>query len=373
MKKRVFIAGFGDTGLLVAINLGSDYDIVGVSPKPCLVSGQELGTRLTRPQSWKRDYLNPYRRYKNLDHVEAMQGLITAIDPASRTVTSQRLDGSVRTDPYDVLVLSPGVTNGFWRNNKVEDLQDIEAGLVRHAGEIEQAGTIAIVGGGATGVSVSANIAAQYPDKQVHFFYSEEQPLPGYHPRVRQRLEEHLRRAGVNLHPQHRAVIPEGFALDTMTRDPLHWSSGQAPFAADLVLWAVGNMRPNSSFIPAAMLDERGFVLADQYLRVPGHDNVFTVGDIAASDPNRSSARNWGYRLVAHNIKAHLAGRDQDMKSYAPPHYRWGSILGVQGDGLRVFQPDGGNFRFPRWSIRSLLFPLAVHRGIYKGVRKIEP
>ena len=63
MKKRVVIAGFGDTGLLVAINLGKDFDIVGISPKPCLVSGQELGMRLTQPKAWKKDYLMPFSRY----------------------------------------------------------------------------------------------------------------------------------------------------------------------------------------------------------------------------------------------------------------------------------------------------------------------
>ena len=77
MKKRVVIAGFGDTGLLVAINLGQDFDIVGISPKPCLVSGQELGMRLTQPQVWKRDYLMPFRRYEKLDGVRTLQGLIT--------------------------------------------------------------------------------------------------------------------------------------------------------------------------------------------------------------------------------------------------------------------------------------------------------
>ena len=61
---RVVIAGFGDTGVLVAIHLGRGFDVVGISTKPGLVSGQELGTRLTRPELWKSDYLMPFGRYK---------------------------------------------------------------------------------------------------------------------------------------------------------------------------------------------------------------------------------------------------------------------------------------------------------------------
>ena len=210
---------------------------------------------------------------------------------------------------------------------------------------------------------------ARYPETEVHFFFTEAQPLPGYHPKVRDRIEAELESAGVVLHPQHRAVIPEGFHCDRMTSEPVEWSTGQPPFEADLVLWSVGRVRPNSAFVPADMLDERGFVKTDELLRVPGYDNVFAMGDVAASDPNRSSARNWGYRIVANNVRAMLEGKPKRMKRYEAPAYRWGSILGVQNDGLRVFQPNGGSFRFPLWVVRKLLFPIAVGKIIYKGIR----
>ena len=370
MRERVVIAGLGDTGLLVAIHLASHYDIVGISPKPCLVSGQELGSRLTRPDEWKQDFLMPYGRYEKLDSARTVQGRITRIDPEEQRVHVTWADGHEQVEPYDVLVLSSGVTNGFWRNDEIEDLPRITDRVAQAARQMAAANTVAIVGGGATGVSVAANLAERYPEQEVHLFYSRDQPLPGYHPKVRNRLETHLRSVGVHLHPGHRAVIPEGFLCDELTTEPVAWSTGQPPFVADLTLWAIGQMRPNSAFIPEPMLDDDGFVRADENLRVPGYANVFTVGDIAATDPNRSSARNWGYRLVAHNVRAHLQGKETAMKRYKPPRYRWGSILGLQKNGLRVFQPDGGSFRFPRWSVTRLLFPIAVRKVIYKGVRK---
>jgi apoptosis-inducing factor 2 len=370
LKKRVVIAGFGDTGLLVAINLGSDFDIVGISPKPCLVSGQELGMRLTQPQLWKQDYLMAFGRYRKLAGVRTLQGLITAIDPAAATVTIALQDRSECVEHYDALVISSGVTNGFWRNNALEDFASINRRIDDNSQQLLQAQSVAIVGGGATGVSVAANLATRFPDKSVHLFFSDAQPLPGYHPGVRASVEQHLQQAGVALHPGHRAVIPAGFDCDRFTSEPIGWSSGQDSFRADLTLWAIGNMVPNNRFIPADMLNEDGFVKTDAQLRVAGYNNIFAVGDIAASDPHRSSARNWGYRLLGHNIRAYLEGRAEDMKPYDAPRYRWGSVFGVQDDGLRVFQPDGGNFRFPRWTIRTLLFPLAVRRMIYKGVRK---
>src|SRR6478672_7312059 len=47
--KRVFIAGLGDSGVLTAIKLARHADVVGISAKPALVSGPELGSRLSGP------------------------------------------------------------------------------------------------------------------------------------------------------------------------------------------------------------------------------------------------------------------------------------------------------------------------------------
>lgn len=68
-RPRVVIAGLGETGLLVAIHLGPGLEIVGISTKPCLVSGKELGTRLTRPEVWKQNYLMSFGCYARLDDV----------------------------------------------------------------------------------------------------------------------------------------------------------------------------------------------------------------------------------------------------------------------------------------------------------------
>ncbi len=57
-------------------------------------------------------------------------------------------------------------------------------------------------------------------------------------------------------------------------------------------------------------------------LRVPGHDSVFAVGDVAATDPLRSSARNWADGLLARNVSAYFTGGR--MRGYRPPASRVG-------------------------------------------------
>ncbi len=368
MKKRVVVAGLGDTGLLVALALRPEFEVVGVSPKPCLVSGQELGTRLARPDDWRRDYLISFSRYRRLAGMPVRHGLLTRMEPEHNRVFVEDRDGVEEAISYDALVLSMGVTNGFWRNAEFQERKDVERGIDGPAAELAAAKSIAVVGGGATGVSAASNLKEAHPRTRVTLFSGRDEILPGYHPRTRRAVAARLERQGVELRPRHRAEMPPGFSGERLTREPLAFSSGQPLFHADVVLWAVGIQRPNTAFVPSSMLDERGYVKADARLRVPGFANVFTVGDVAASDPNRSSARNSGFVTVAHNVRCVLGGRDADMKSYKPTKHRWGSILGVQNDGLRVFAPTGLSVRIGRFWVDRVLFPLVVRRGIYKGI-----
>ena len=368
MKKRVVIAGLGDTGLLVALALHPEFEVVGVSPKPCLVSGQELGSRLAKPDEWRRNYLVAFPRYRRLAGMAVRHGLLTRLEPEHDRVFVEGRDGVEETISYDALVLSMGVTNGFWRNAELQGREDIERGIDGPAAELAAAESIAVVGGGATGVSAASNLAQAHPRTRVTLCFAQDEILPGYHPRVRKAVTTRLEQQGVELRPGHRAAMPPGFFGERLTREPLVFVSGQPPFRADVVLWAVGKQKPNTAFVPPSMLDERGYVRADRNLRVPGFANVFTVGDVAASDPNRSSARNSGFVTVAHNVRSTLGGRDADMKSYKATTHRWGSILGVQKDGLRVFAPTGFSVRIGAFWVERLLFPLVVRRGLYKGI-----
>ncbi len=166
-------------------------------------------------------------------------------------------------------------------------------------------------------------------------------------------------------------MIPDGFAADEITDASVQWSTGQPPATADAVIWAIGQVRPNTGWLPPGMLDEQGFVKVTPELRVCGHERVFAIGDLAATDPLRASARARADGMLAHNIRAELEGGT--LKTYKAPKRRWGSVLGIQPDGLEVFAPNGSAYRFPAWSIDRVLMPWIVRRGIYGGVRENRP
>ncbi|NRA42322.1 MAG: FAD-dependent oxidoreductase [Pseudomonadales bacterium] len=376
-KPKLVIAGFGDTGLLTAIYLADAFEVVGISTKPCLLSGQELGSRLTRPAEWQRDYLVAFDRFNKLDQVTIKQGLIQSVDTDQQTLTYCDAAQQSHTIGYDFLLLSPGVSNGFWRNNLLQPFDAIEASLQHHHQQLCAAKCVAVVGAGASGVSVACNLAEEQPDTQVHLFFSHPAILPGYHPKVQRKVTQRLKLAGVHLHAGYRADLTgkTQAQLNSIDHGEIVWQTPQPAFSADAIVWCVGNLQPNNQFVPKAMLNADGFIKADAHLRVPGFDNVFTVGDIAASDANRSSARNAGFMTVASNLKR-LAEADRNgksevkLKTFKASRYRWGSILGVQASGMRVYAANGMVVRIPKALVRSILFPIIVAKGIYRGIRQ---
>lgn len=345
-------------------------EVVGVSARPGLVSGQELGLRLARPQAWAREYRVPFERFRGLDDVRTVHASLTGLDLGARRVHLRTEAGEHTSEPFDVLVLATGVGNGFWRHAGLERDAELDAAIEAAHGRVAAARSVAVVGGGAAAVATAAQVAQAQPATVVSLYFPGERALPHHHRRVWEQVRARLERLGVRLRPGHRAVLPPEVERGEETgpgEGPVRFSTGQPPAAADAVVWAVGRVRPHTAWLPPELLDEQGFVRVRPTLQVPGHDAVWAVGDVAATDPLRTSARNQGGQLVARNVVASLRGREP--RAYRPPRRRWGSVLGPMDDGLVVFTPGGRGVRIPRPVVEHALQPWVVRRAIYRGVR----
>lgn len=364
-RPRVVIVGMGDTGVLSAVALARQVEVVGVSVKPLFVSGQELGFRLARPDLWARDRRVDFDSFRGLDAVRVVHGKVVGVDTDSHVLRIECADGGSDELTYDVLVIATGVSNGFWRDDRLLAVSDIDAERIAAHGRIAAARSIVVVGGGPAAIGSAAQIAERWPAKNVHLYFPGEQGLPRHHPGVWRRVRRRLEALGVVVHPGYRAVLPND--VTALTTGPVHWSTGQQDVTADVVLWAIGKVRPHTEWLPAALVDHDGFVRVHPDLRVCGVDDVFAIGDVAATDPLRTSARNRGHRLLERNVRAHLCGRP--LRDYRPHERRWGSVLGPMRDGMVIYAPTGHGFRFPSWTVDSLLRRIIVRRGIYGGMR----
>ena len=93
----MIVAGLGDTGAPIAARLARSCHVIGISTRPALVSGQELGTRLVDLTRWRQTYLIPYRRFRRLDAIEVVHGRISAADLDASKITVAQSSGESRT------------------------------------------------------------------------------------------------------------------------------------------------------------------------------------------------------------------------------------------------------------------------------------
>ncbi len=225
-----------------------------------------------------------------------------------------------------------------------------------------------VVGGGAAAVSSAANVARTWPGKRVALYFPGERALPYHHPRVWETSAtptDRRRRRASSWPPRggprrlRRAMTSPVRRSNSAPDSRLHPQTRCCGRSDGFV--------PTPTGCPPELLDEHGFVRVTPELRVPDHRGVFAIGDVAATDPLRTSARNRADGLLVRNILAEFA--DRPLRSLPPASRRWGSVIGIQPDGLEVFAPNGQAFRFPAWSFERVLMSLIVRRGIYHGVR----
>ena len=209
-KPKVLVAGFGDTGVCCVAQLAAadDFEVIAVTPKPCHHSAQELGGRVAQPELWEELYLLPFAEYPKLDKIHIVQGVVTRLDLDAQVATIEKADGERREEPYDVLLISSGVSSGFWRTAKVETRESLLDTIRGEHARIAEADRVAVVGGGPSGVSAAYAVKQRFPDKEVSLFFTRDLVLPGYHQRVRRTLQARLHGCGVALFPLHRAALP---------------------------------------------------------------------------------------------------------------------------------------------------------------------
>ena len=214
----------------------------------------------------------------------------------------------------------------------------------------QQQGSVAVVGGGATGIEVAAEFAESYPSLRVSLITRG--VLAGTLGSAPQaRLRRGLERLGVAIVEDVTVARVEPARLITMTGDII---------ATDLCLWAGGFSVPALARDTGLAVNERGQLLIDPFMRTLSDPRIYAAGDCAqpvqqAGAPMRMAA----YTAVV--MGAHAAdclanvaqGKAQRPLSFA-----------YAGQGIALGRHDAVGFsNFPNDRPRRPIFSgwLALH------------
>ncbi|MFG3073839.1 FAD-dependent oxidoreductase [Streptomyces sp. NPDC048225] len=238
-----------------------------------------------------------------LPHVRLVLGEADGIDLDGRTVRYTGPEGEEGTLPYDRLVLAAGSVNkllpipgvaehahGFRGLPEALYLRDHvtrQMELAAAADDPEECAarcTFVVVGAGYTGTEVAAH-GAMYTDAQVrgHPTRSGMRPrwmLLDVAPRVMPEMDERLSRTAERVLRQRGVDVRMGTSVKKATHDGVVLTDGSTVDTRTLV-WCVG-VRPDPLVESLGLPMERGRLLVDPHLQVPGRPELFACGDVAA-------------------------------------------------------------------------------------------
>jgi NADH dehydrogenase len=377
---KVVIVGAGFGGLHAARALGNKPVQVTVIDRKNHHTFQPLLYQVATAGLSPAEVAAPIRRVmRRFRNIEVLLGEVTEFDLEGRRVITPDFDMS-----YDYLIVAAGARHSYFGHEEwapfAPGLKTIEEALeirrrvllafelaerdARTRGFHEQLDFV-VVGGGPTGVELAGTLGELSRMALAHDFRKidprhtrilliEAGPriLPAYAPDMSESAVRQLQRLGVEVRTNTlvTGVEPNGIRV------------GDTFLPAAVTLWAAGVAASHLGRLLGAPTDKAGRVQVQPDLSIPGHPEVFVIGDLAALKdaegklvPGLAPAAIQEGEHAAANILADVRGRQR-----RPFHYRDKGILATIGRAAAVAQIGGlhisGFLAWLTWLFVHILF-----------------
>lgn len=275
-------------------------------------------------------------------NARVLLGNVTHIDLAAKTVTSRVLDRDTVT-PYDTLLVAAGAGQSYFGNDhfaqfapgmkSIDDALELRgrifgsfewAELASTPKEIERLMTFVVVGAGPTGVEMAGQIAElsrrtlrrdfrNIDTSRARIVLLDAAPtvLAAFGDRLGAKAAQRLAEIGVEVQLGAKVTGVDATGIDVVDADGTHRriESVCKVWAAGVQASELGAQLAEQS---GAQLDRAGRIAVNDDLTLPGHPEVFVVGDMASIKgyPGVAQVAIQGARYAAGQIKRRLAGKE---------------------------------------------------------------
>jgi NADH dehydrogenase len=304
-KRRVVIVGGGYAGTTCAITLArkmprsGDLEIVLVTPDPCQQALSELDLVAVGPSRPQFCELWHPTVFKDLP-VNVVYDRVSDVRPDEHLVVV----GGKEEMKYWRLVLAtgavpvvppvPGLKEHAITMWGVKDAQRLQEMIYEQFKEAAKAGdpegraralSFTVVGGGATGVEIIGTMARMLPKMAEH---------DGLDPRdLRLTLIEGRKEILYDLPPVQRGkamkrlgkmgvVLKTGSMVERVEEGRIHLSSGES-IPSPVMVWCGGAKADPHASEWGLELAAHGRLACDEFLKTPGHEDIYVIGDISGS------------------------------------------------------------------------------------------
>ncbi len=276
---EIVVVGAGYAGLLATVRMAG-----GLRHQPAritLVNASDVFVERLRLHQFAAQQAvkhRPLTRVLRGTGVNFIHGYVNRIDTAQRALLVQTY-AETRSVHYDYLLYALGSTLD---RDSVRGVREhaytltpsgpLSAAALRERLPVrnDAGGRLVVCGGGATGIEAAAEFADAYPNLRVHLvtrgafgqFLGES--VTAY---MRQSLE------------QRRVMIQDHTTVADVRANDIQTNAGAVAY--DLCLWAGGFVAPPLARESGLVVNERGQVLIDPFMRSVSHPEIFAVGDAA--------------------------------------------------------------------------------------------
>lgn len=340
-KPRVVIVGGGFGGLLAARTVARNPVQVTLIDRQNFHTFQPLLYQVATAGLSPGEIAAPIRWIlRRRRNVEVLMSEVQDFDLSRKVVKLP--DGEVA---YDYLIVASGASHAYFGHDEwepfapglktIEDALEIRRRVLlafelaeRQAadGKEQVQLNFVVVGGGPTGVELAGTLAeiarralanefSSIDPRKTRIVLLEGGPriLPAYPEDLSRSAEEQLRRLGVEVHT---SAMVTGIAPGAVQMGKTRWP-------AAVILWAAGVAASPLGKKLGAPVDRAGRVLVNPDLSLPGHPEVFVIGDLAALQdeqgkwlPGVAPVAMQEGKATAHNIAAELRGEPRKNFHY---------------------------------------------------------
>ncbi|MBX3522443.1 MAG: NAD(P)/FAD-dependent oxidoreductase [Xanthobacteraceae bacterium] len=384
-KPKVVIIGAGFGGLEAARALRKADAEITVIDRHNHHTFQPLLYQVATATISPADIAWPVRSIlRRQENASVMLGTVRAIDTKARIVEADTI-----SLPYDYLVIATGVTHSYfghddWQNSApgLKTLTDAtkirsrvllsfeRAELAQNEDDRKRLLTFVIVGGGPTGVEMAGAIA-EIARQTLRFDFRHIDPraarillieagpriLPAFPEDLSAYAEKSLRKMGVE--------VMTSTVVTDVERD--HVMLGERRIDSEAIIWAAGVKASAAANWLDAEADRAGRIKVGGDLSVPGHPEIFAVGDtatLATPIPGIAPAAKQMGKYAGQVIAARIAG------SAPPPPfvYRHAGDLATIGRKSAVVKLNKlkltGFTGWLFWSVAHIYFLIGIRNRL---------
>ncbi|KAM4066920.1 pyridine nucleotide-disulfide oxidoreductase [Hirsutella rhossiliensis] len=243
--------------------------------------------------------------------VKFVHGTVSGVDcQAKKALTVDKATKETTTHAYDYFLAATGLRRAWpvvpQSLTRKQYLVEVDEHV--HAVTNARHGVV-VVGGGAVGIEMAAELKLTQPSAQVTLVHSREKLLSseGLSDECKDKALELLKEAGVDVIMNQRVVSSDKVeTLDGSSKYEVKVTDGRRIFASQVIM-ALSNSVATSSYLPSSALDQDGYVKIEANLRfvpgTPNHEYHFCSGDLARwSGIKRCGVAMHGGHYVAQNI-----------------------------------------------------------------------